>query len=1193
MRDYTLRFTPYGPPRLRISFTLNSVDPECRADASQEPVSDLRPIYLCEDVIESAHKLRQIRIESDRRCFGTVECKGEEQDRLSPMASPGEEASNEEQHHPNTQMAYGTQVVHRLRTPSKNPRRGTDPMHKVTDDKSDKAAKLLGLLKPRTAIAAPSKSVLATGSPRGDTEGAPSGPRAMRESLPSSGHSNVSSTFLSPAARVDAPKAPSAGGFTRTSTNRSSTEGLVPPTDRMQSTRLPPSYPRQNTSGKPSVPVKTNVALEDLDPEWLKDTCRTDGCGRVPGPQQKLLSSWQKQRAGTSDRFPHVNVPIHLFNAFKHFKLNAASSDSESSDEGDSSDSDTDSPGQENTADGGTENRMGSTAHVPARENDGFSDGGDEPLTSWPSSPVVDSPNARFKPGPILPPDSSLPDQSTASQREPEETSLVQEARRVADFQSSGEENIAGPHSSPPAVPDGDDSDMDMEMDLPRGLEEGNSAHTIPPAATAIDEKAAVLVRETPYPKEKESAPPPNVLAAQAQQQTSSRTSKDTSSTSIIYGTYHEPSSSMISVLRGTDAVPQSTALVTSYNGHEENVENVESIDVPMEDANDEPAQLSLDFEDERQHANPAVSPLNPLDDLDSRLEPEQPHVEVGISPLVSPGLTPVSSQRSHSRAAPNGTAHGKRKFEHSPSKRTRLSSKRDKFPRFAGFPYKERRTLADDIEVERKAHYENYIIEMTAAQASNISDYSAKPGAHPISSHTPQEANRGRKDGFESLQTRSMVNAEVGERDGNVTNDHQDVDIDQTHQQSRESSPHSTAGGAELQTPLLPHSSKQSRAPSELHEDVDMEIDDTEAEESDVESTRVENAEGYEMMRRQSIRSHDRSQLVQAQSRTSDTASKTAPRVTTPKEARPDMGSSKSETIFEMFKATYPAYTGDVRHFLGQCKQMEKLDEQDKMVPKWQWDDFIIRNRSDYRDYANECLDNGEDAEPYYRFYKDNIRDTLYTGGIIANRKTLVNAIREVESGTAARATAASVTGTAAKVSRSPSFATSSQTENLAAKSSTVKAPTAKVSSWRALERSHAAVEGSSPVADVQRKARRSLPPAFSKTSGVKTSTAQRASKERPRQSLEASSSRGASSLAGSDSFRNSTPVKQSNRLSTPSSTSTGSPRAQRTSRGSHVSTEPTGDPYRDFVFAMGRAKSFTGSDSVGPSSTHNSDGG
>lgn len=105
-----------------------------------------------------------------------------------------------------------------------------------------------------------------------------------------------------------------------------------------------------------------------------------------------------------------------------------------------------------------------------------------------------------------------------------------------------------------------------------------------------------------------------------------------------------------------------------------------------------------------------------------------------------------------------------------------------------------------------------------------------------------------------------------------------------------------------------------------------------------------------------------------------------------------------RTRTVFESFKAAYPEYNGDTKHFHNQCKQIYILDLEDKMVPKWQWDDYIIRNRTDYRDYAMECLDRGENAEPYHRFYKDNICDTLYRRGVIEGRQTIEKALGEVD---------------------------------------------------------------------------------------------------------------------------------------------------------------------------------------------------
>ncbi|KAH8723121.1 hypothetical protein GQ44DRAFT_685872 [Phaeosphaeriaceae sp. PMI808] len=115
------------------------------------------------------------------------------------------------------------------------------------------------------------------------------------------------------------------------------------------------------------------------------------------------------------------------------------------------------------------------------------------------------------------------------------------------------------------------------------------------------------------------------------------------------------------------------------------------------------------------------------------------------------------------------------------------------------------------------------------------------------------------------------------------------------------------------------------------------------------------------------------------------------------------DNSNEPSLAVFESFKAAYPEYTGDIKHFRGQCTQMVILDKEDKMVPKWQWDDYIIRNRTDYKKYALECVDAGENPEPYHRFYKDTIRNTLHKQGIIEDRNTLLTALQQLEACTPA----------------------------------------------------------------------------------------------------------------------------------------------------------------------------------------------
>lgn len=107
---------------------------------------------------------------------------------------------------------------------------------------------------------------------------------------------------------------------------------------------------------------------------------------------------------------------------------------------------------------------------------------------------------------------------------------------------------------------------------------------------------------------------------------------------------------------------------------------------------------------------------------------------------------------------------------------------------------------------------------------------------------------------------------------------------------------------------------------------------------------------------------------------------------------------SKDSSTIFSCFKQAYPAYDGNAQHFTNLCKQMYELDLEDRMVQKWLWDDYLVRNRIDYTDFCKQLLNRGEDVTiPYIRFYKDHIQDAIYRKGIISNRDVLCQALAEL----------------------------------------------------------------------------------------------------------------------------------------------------------------------------------------------------
>jgi hypothetical protein len=68
----------------------------------------------------------------------------------------------------------------------------------------------------------------------------------------------------------------------------------------------------------------------------------------------------------------------------------------------------------------------------------------------------------------------------------------------------------------------------------------------------------------------------------------------------------------------------------------------------------------------------------------------------------------------------------------------------------------------------------------------------------------------------------------------------------------------------------------------------------------------------------------------------------------------------------FQIFKGAYPQYTGDLKHFIKLCKQLQTVQS---TFPRILWDDFIVRHKIEYLPYATECLEEGEQPTPYVEF--------------------------------------------------------------------------------------------------------------------------------------------------------------------------------------------------------------------------------
>ena len=98
-------------------------------------------------------------------------------------------------------------------------------------------------------------------------------------------------------------------------------------------------------------------------------------------------------------------------------------------------------------------------------------------------------------------------------------------------------------------------------------------------------------------------------------------------------------------------------------------------------------------------------------------------------------------------------------------------------------------------------------------------------------------------------------------------------------------------------------------------------------------------------------------------------------------------------QDIFNKFKATYPAYPGDLRHFTAICRKISLLVKANRMEHQSLWDDFIVRHKIDYPHYLRRCAEEAEDAVPYEDFYQNEIEGPQYQKRVI-NRRNLNEAL-------------------------------------------------------------------------------------------------------------------------------------------------------------------------------------------------------
>ena len=101
----------------------------------------------------------------------------------------------------------------------------------------------------------------------------------------------------------------------------------------------------------------------------------------------------------------------------------------------------------------------------------------------------------------------------------------------------------------------------------------------------------------------------------------------------------------------------------------------------------------------------------------------------------------------------------------------------------------------------------------------------------------------------------------------------------------------------------------------------------------------------------------------------------------------------SVPQNIFDRFRAAYPTYPGDTKHFADMCREINRLAEANRMIHQSLWDDFIVRHKIEYPQYVRRCAEEAGEAAPYETFFNTEIEGLQYQKRVI-NRRNLDEAL-------------------------------------------------------------------------------------------------------------------------------------------------------------------------------------------------------
>lgn len=93
----------------------------------------------------------------------------------------------------------------------------------------------------------------------------------------------------------------------------------------------------------------------------------------------------------------------------------------------------------------------------------------------------------------------------------------------------------------------------------------------------------------------------------------------------------------------------------------------------------------------------------------------------------------------------------------------------------------------------------------------------------------------------------------------------------------------------------------------------------------------------------------------------------------------------SHPETLYARFKAAYPEYSGSSKHFTTLCSKIARVIGGGGFMPRYLWDDFVIRQKLEYSDYIQQCVEEGADPLSYENYYSQKIDEPRFTKKIIS----------------------------------------------------------------------------------------------------------------------------------------------------------------------------------------------------------------